>query len=101
MYSETASSIIAAARELPRARLELALLRTIDVFKVLPHNAKIDVPHLEQIKSLARATVKRFGKIDVPVNDAGVVQYKLFFQISGEEWDFVFTANMRKLYFCT
>jgi meso-butanediol dehydrogenase / (S,S)-butanediol dehydrogenase / diacetyl reductase len=60
-----------------------------------------DVTDLAQIRALVQATMKRFGKIDVLVNDAGVVQYKPFFQISERDWDFVFEVNMRGLYFCT
>jgi NAD(P)-dependent dehydrogenase (short-subunit alcohol dehydrogenase family) len=45
------------------------------------------------------ATVRRFGRVDVLVNAAGVYPRRPVFDISAEDWRFVFEVNVLGTYF--
>jgi NAD(P)-dependent dehydrogenase (short-subunit alcohol dehydrogenase family) len=64
---------------------------------------RVDVSDGESTKEMARATVERFGRIDVLVNNAGFfMQIKRgpWDQISEDEWDKVFAVNVRGVWLC-
>lgn len=59
---------------------------------------KIDVRKEEDLSSLIRNAVDRFGKIDVLVNNAGVSRFKPLFELTTEEWEDVIFTNLRSVF---
>jgi NAD(P)-dependent dehydrogenase (short-subunit alcohol dehydrogenase family) len=56
----------------------------------------LDVTHEEDWRSAIRQTVSRFGKLDVLINNAGVVVKKVPIEaLIVEEWDRVMAVNLR------
>lgn len=53
----------------------------------------------EDSVALVDDVVKRFGRLDVMVNNAGVVRVKPLLEMSPEDWDFVNDVNARGLFF--
>lgn len=55
---------------------------------------KADVSNLDQVKNLVLFTLKRFGNIDVLVNNAGISEYKLFIDINEEDLQRMLNVNI-------
>jgi 3-oxoacyl-[acyl-carrier protein] reductase len=63
----------------------------------------VDVTSVEKTQAMAQASLHRYGRIDVLVNNAGLytaIKKKPFTEITGEEWDKVMTVNLKGLFFC-
>jgi 3-oxoacyl-[acyl-carrier protein] reductase len=63
----------------------------------------IDVTSAEKTQAMADATVKRYGRIDVLVNNAALystIKKKPFMEIEVEEWDRVMEVNLKGLFLC-
>lgn len=54
----------------------------------------------KQIENLIDNAVKKFGKIDVLVSNAGIELTKLLIDTSTEEWDNIFQVNVRGTFLC-
>lgn len=59
-----------------------------------------DVKNLNDIKDCVEASVKRFGRLDVMVANAGLQLRKPFQEITPEEYDEVLNTNLRGEFFC-
>jgi acetoin reductase-like protein len=59
----------------------------------------VDVRKPEQIAGMIEQTVARFGRIDVLVNNAGVIRVRSVMDTTPEDWDQVQSVNARGLFF--
>ncbi len=62
---------------------------------------RADVSSMDDAVGMVDSVTKRFGKIDVLVNNAGVAQQKLFTDISSDEWERMFAVNVTGTFNCT
>lgn len=53
-----------------------------------------------EVKAMVEETVKRFGKIDILVNNAAIDPRKAWHEITVEEWDHIMTNNVRSQFVC-
>ena len=60
-----------------------------------------DVSEEPAVKQMVGAVLAEFGRIDVLVNSAGISQRKPFTEITVEDWDRVFSINLRGLFLVT
>ena len=60
-----------------------------------------DVSREDQVKSLVKQVVQRWGKLDILVNNAGITRDKLLLRMSADEWDQVISVNLRGAFLCT
>ncbi len=65
----------------------------IDIFKA-------DVSKREEVKEMVDYTIKKYGKIDILINNAGIDQEKMFQDITDEDWDNIIKVNLYSV-FCT
>lgn len=56
---------------------------------------KSDVANSYQVKETVEKVEKRFGSVDVLINNAGISQQKLFDEITDEEYDIIFSVNAK------
>ena len=56
---------------------------------------RVDVSNIESIQAMVAATVKEFGKIDVFVNAAGIVQSCDLLETTEESWDRIIDINQK------
>jgi NADP-dependent 3-hydroxy acid dehydrogenase YdfG len=55
----------------------------------------VDVTKIEDMRSLADLTLKKFGTIDVLINNAGIMPLSLVESISVKEWDQMIDVNLK------
>ncbi len=78
----------AAAQELTAGRAQVAYVHA-------------DVAREDDVQRLAAAAVARFGRLDIVVNNAGVVAVQTVEQSSVDDWDRVMAINVRSIFLTT
>ena len=53
------------------------------------------------VREMVTAAETRFGRVDVLVNNAGISLIKLFTETTSEEWDSVFSNNLKSAFLCS
>ena len=62
---------------------------------------QVDVAKYEEVKKSVDDALKRFGKIDILINNAGVLKYARFLEISDELRDWHFNVNINGTWNCS
>ncbi len=62
---------------------------------------KLDVTSVKDAEEVAREVAKKYGRIDVLVNNAGIYPFKSFLDMSLEDWDKVINVNLRGVFIVT
>jgi len=60
---------------------------------------KADVSNIKDVERLFSETITKFGKVDILINNAGVILYKLLSDVTEEEFDKLFNTNVKGTYF--
>jgi meso-butanediol dehydrogenase/(S,S)-butanediol dehydrogenase/diacetyl reductase len=60
----------------------------------------VDVTDKAQVEGLYAKTVETFGKVDVSVQNAGVITIKTVDELTEQEWDFVMDVNTKGVFLC-
>ena len=71
-----------------------SLGKTVEIFKA-------DVSKREEVKQLVQFAIKKFGKIDVLINNAGISQTKLFTDITDADWNNMLNTNLNSVFYMT
>lgn len=59
-----------------------------------------DVSHREEVEEMFQQIRRRFGPVQVLVNNAGIAQQKLFPNITPREWEQMFAVNVGGMFHC-
>jgi 3-oxoacyl-[acyl-carrier protein] reductase len=62
---------------------------------------KLDVSNREQSKQMVKTTLEKYGRIDVLINNAGIVQDAFLSKMTEEQWDKVINVNLKGVFNCT
>ncbi len=62
---------------------------------------KADVSKREDAKKLVEYTIKKYGKIDILINNAGISQFKEFTQITDSDWNNMINTNLNSAFYMT
>ena len=60
-----------------------------------------DVTNKKSVSDIVKATLDRWGKIDILVNVAGGAERKNVVDITAEEWDYVVNMNLKSVFLCS
>ena len=62
--------------------------------------AHLDVSNREQVKQVVKDTISKYGRIDVLINNAGIIQDALVVKMTEEQWDRVININLKGPFNC-
>jgi 3-oxoacyl-[acyl-carrier protein] reductase len=62
---------------------------------------KANVGHSDEVDALIAATMEKFGRIDVLVNNAGITRDTLLLRMKLEDWQAVIDLNLTGVFLCT
>ncbi len=62
---------------------------------------RVDVSSSADVEALFKEVLSRFGKVDVLVNNAGMVKDTLLMRMSESDWDLVLGVNLKGVFNCT
>ena len=87
-YSRSEKEARSLAEELQRQGRDVLLVRA-------------DVSMPDQVKEMIDQTIQRFGRIDVLVNNAGILVSEPFLESTEEVWDRTLAINLKGAYLCS
>ena len=61
---------------------------------------KADVTQFDQVKEMVEETFAQYGKIDILVNNVGLVRDNFLMLMSDEDWDSLIKTNLTALFYC-
>ena len=61
---------------------------------------KADVSKMEEVDTLVKNTIEKFGSIDIIVNNAGITRDNLIMRMSEDEWNLVIDINLKGVFNC-
>lgn len=59
----------------------------------------VDVRDPAQTAAMVDAAINRFGRLDIMVNNAGVIRVRSLLETTPDDWDFIQSVNARGLFF--
>ena len=62
---------------------------------------KCDVSNSDEVKNLINETIKKYKRIDIVVNNAGIFPFIEFKSMTEEQWDEVMNVNLKGMYYIT
>lgn len=73
----------------------------IESYGVAAMAVRADVSDSKQADALLEVGYKNFGRVDVLVNNAGIAGFKLFTEITDEEWSEMIGTNLTGVFNCS
>jgi len=61
---------------------------------------KADVTQFDQVKEMVEETFAQFGKIDIMVNNVGLIRDNFLMLMSDDDWNSLLSANLTSLFNC-
>jgi 3-oxoacyl-[acyl-carrier protein] reductase len=76
----------------------------VDLIKEIGQDAfavQADVSNSEAVSNMVQATIDRFGKLDIVINNAGITRDNLLMRMKEDEWDDVININLKGVFLVT
>jgi meso-butanediol dehydrogenase/(S,S)-butanediol dehydrogenase/diacetyl reductase len=88
--------------DLPSVRADMEeTQRLVEAEGVQSLLVDVDVRDWSQVSAMAQAALERFGRIDVLVNNAGVIGVVPVVAMTEEQWDLVIDVNLKGTFLCS
>ncbi|MBV9607942.1 MAG: 3-oxoacyl-[acyl-carrier-protein] reductase [Acidobacteria bacterium] len=95
--AEAGATIAAAARNQENLS---ALVSDIESRDGRAEAFPMDVALEEQVRSVTKAAIERFGKVDILINNAGITRDQLVMRMKRADWDAVLATNLTGAFLC-
>lgn len=99
LAKEGYSVVICSRHPANLARAARKIKEKIKPAKIL--TVKADVSKPKDVQNLVKRTVKKFGRIDALINNAGVLVSKLLIETSEKEWNKLLDTNLKGIFLCS
>jgi 3-oxoacyl-[acyl-carrier protein] reductase len=60
-----------------------------------------DITSTEQIDTMFESAIEEFGKVDILINNAGIIKDRLLIRMTDDDWDRVVATDLRGAFACT
>ena len=60
-----------------------------------------DITSTEQIDTMFESAIEEFGKVDILINNAGIIKDRLLIRMTDDDWDRVVATDLRGAFVCT
>jgi glucose 1-dehydrogenase/3-oxoacyl-[acyl-carrier protein] reductase len=60
-----------------------------------------DIREYDQVEKLFEATLDKFGRIDIMINNSGITEPHSLLEMTPDEWDKTLNINLRGAFYCT
>lgn len=97
VFAETGAKVVVVSRKQTECEAKAAELS--EKYGVDAYAHSCDVQDLTSINDLVEDTVKKYGQIDVLVNNAGVAVTKPAVDLTESDWDKVLNTNLKGVFF--
>lgn len=78
----------------------LATVREIRALGVAAEAVRADVSKPREVQAMFRRVERRFGRLDVLVNNAGIFFRRRWNELSEKDWDRILDVNLKGTFFC-
>jgi 3-oxoacyl-[acyl-carrier protein] reductase len=82
--------------EAAQARSAEVTARKGDAFSIVA-----DVTNKHSVEQMVKATLERWGRLDILINVAGGADRKLVIDMTAEDWDHIIDMNLKSVYLCS
>ena len=65
------------------------------------HFSRCDVGFADQVQTAFAEAIRFLGKLDILVNNTGVVRFSKIVDMPEEDWDFVLRTNLKSVFLCS
>jgi len=62
---------------------------------------RADITKLDEVESMVKEIINKFGKVDILINNAGITRDSLLIRMKEEEWDAVININLKGTFNCS
>lgn len=97
-FAENGAAVVVADIDLSRS---IAVVEKIRGYGVEAEAVRLDVSVIGEIRSQCDRIVKRFGRIDIWVNNAGISQNLAIEDLGEEDWDRLMSVDLKGAFFCS
>ena len=97
-FAENGAAVVVADIDLSRS---IAVVEKIRGYGVEAEAVRLDVSVIAEIRSQCDSIVKRFGRIDIWVNNAGISQDLAIEDLGEEDWDRLMSVDLKGAFFCS
>lgn len=98
LFAREGAQVVTAARQEAKGRQAVKKIKDSTGLDV--HFFPCDVAQEGEVSHLVREVHEAFRRIDIWVNNAGIVTRKNFEEITEEEWDQIMATNLKGVFFC-
>lgn len=63
--------------------------------------SKVSVAKKDEVEKAAQDVIRKYGRIDILINNAGITKDRTLLKMSQEEWDDVISVNLTGVFNCT
>lgn len=97
-FAEAGAKVIALDLDLPAAEKTASVAQSAGFAM---EAGKIDITDEKNVAEVFSGIEKKYGRLDVLVNSAGIITFVKMDELTGEMWDKVVNVNMRGSFFCS
>ena len=76
-------------------------LKMLDQKGVATESHKVDVSEYGEVNAFFKGLFDRLGKVDVLINNAGIIKDAFVMRMSEDDWDTVLRVNLKSVFNCT